>query len=890
MRRSPRFSPAPLMLQAPDPDLNQPPNSSSTPNSEAPPGPPISRRPSIAPSVPPIDEEEPAEPEMPPVAPRTPSPTSQTFRGKRNRRKPSVSDTSSSTKSPPRRRQKPWLASLTGLLGLALLCITGAFGSVTLHDPRFLAYDCSRPWQIREFASRPNSECPKRQGSVTKEPTRVYQLLQKETKTTIKAIRCARRSSIVEFYCGAYDHSTPSASTSYYYWPRPLGYYDCRRLAIGDHQYVPASTTDKEHQPQPKFHTQENQWTIARYFKAGHDYRAWDVNDWTISCKNSIMMREGKAMRMVSHVSDQLIWKHHELEWDRDSGTLIDLERGQQLMNCTVGSDSCDSMEFTYLITDPRTDTDLSCPLGLMRESRANIFRDTKPNGTFTEHLVSHPEDSGHFYLPLTGKVNECSRMLYSTSDPDVFVFPLPLRPDDPATWGQPIRRTLSDQSHSLYKQTTQLANYQYYRISGQAQEEFDVILQNDCYHRKRTARTEHYLEAHVPGLLAALMSNGTFITRSGELSYLYSCRPLHVIAIEAKRCYDKLPVRVATVEQTVLNNTLMTTGQSPAYQEPTLFMSPESRILTPFAVEETCSTVLVSKYQAVGGQWYSVTPKVLPAPPPRPLPLNLRKPSDVFSPEDMLTGTVYVKRRMSNLQRRLFIRVIQQVIDAKFARQIRLAQIQPNDENPISLTDMFRDAMPTIQNAATSAVKKMLGWVYDFGVYVSAFVGAGYIYAAARWICQAIFGMAMQYQAKGFGRHMLWGLPNLAPAFTTRFYRNYKRKMRRGDPERGPTPPPRPMVTLRDHQRYHRRSRSLDNLVEDGQYLVLQNADGTSLTKQPVGNPTNASCGETTPPAAVPQSTAPGPDARLYPEVSNAPAPVHSGPPINWDPHLSTK
>ena len=716
------------------------------------------------------------------------------------------------------RRDQGWLASLMRALGLLIMLIAvsevqpGA-ADLRLEEPIFQGYDCSDPWRIQEYASRPPIKCPSRPDTVTKSDTRVYQLLQKEERSMIRAIRCSRRTTSYEYYCGSADHATPSGTTSRYYSANPLDKWTCHQIATGDHMYRPRSTTPREYQKALEFHVPANKLVEARYFKAGYEWREWNINAWTLSCANSHhVWNNTGTVHMVSHQDDQISWQEIELEWDRFNNSLVDVDQRMPLEGCSGHSGWCKGGQYTYLFEDPKSDAQVACPLAVMRESQANVYTKTDA-ANVTQYLVSHVEDEGHFYIKLTGKTHLCSRLLFGTNDPDIFVLPLAQDDNDSVAWGEPIQRQLPPSHHSLHTFVTSQGNYLYWSLSGQASKEFDILRQVECENIKRRTRTELYLEQHVPGLNAALMRNGTFLYRSGEVSYLYSCTPVQLYAVNTDRCYNKLPVtpviNSSATDQTQGNGT-------DAEGRPTLFLTPESRILSPLAVKEPCTNLLISKYQAIGGQWYSVNPTILPSLPPSPVPINVRKPLPVFRPEDLTTGGVYLKKNMNGLQRRLFFRSIKEMVEAKIARNTSPADLRPEDDVPITIFTLFKDAKETIEAITVSAFKKAMGWIYDMGIYASAILSVYYAYAICKWIFQAVSGMFLQYQANGLGFHLLWGLPMLTHTFMARFYRNHRRRRQRENARNAalyeaglssdseddgqhppPAPPPRPLHTM---------------------------------------------------------------------------------------------
>lgn len=114
-------------------------------------------------------------------------------------------------------------------------------------------------------------------------------------------------------------------------------------------------------------------------------------------------------------------------------------------------------------------------------------------------------------------------------------------------------------------------------------------------------ARTDHILETHSRGLVAALYQNGTFVHTTGEVSYLYDCRPVVVEALDTDCCYNNLAVNPVndTVYFAPLGRTL-SNNQTGSSHDDHLYLSPGSCILTPFAVEWQCLPLLPQKWKSL--------------------------------------------------------------------------------------------------------------------------------------------------------------------------------------------------------------------------------------------------------------------------------------------------
>lgn len=161
-------------------------------------------------------------------------------------------------------------------------------------------------------------------------------------------------------------------------------------------------------------------------------------------------------------------------------------------------------------------------------------------------------------------------------------------------TYGQKLTRELRADARMLTHHITFKGQYLYGVITQQAGEEFNHIYQ-ECRIWQQKAKTDHYLEAHSLGTLAALYGNGTFVHLSVEVSYLYS-----------DVCYDYLPVWAVNNSEDLgtfqMMSSRMLGKRSAGQPEHQSYLTPGSWILTPVAVETPCAPKLPQKWQVVQG------------------------------------------------------------------------------------------------------------------------------------------------------------------------------------------------------------------------------------------------------------------------------------------------
>ena len=643
---------------------------------------------------------------------------------------------------------------------------------VQLALPTLQAFDCSKPQDIREFSPNHMEACPTRKGQVHRLQPRRYQLLQREEFTTIPTLVCRRRYSKLEYYCGTYDHAAVSLGTTELDRPEPFTPEECRRM-ITAKTYRPKDTKHNITVP-------PNTEVQADYFVSGLDYLGTDdLGYYQVRCQNGYNTEH--HIHLVTRRYDKISWQEHTLRWTRETDTLVDVAHNQGLGSCLVEREFCIIGATTYVWTNPKNNDTLRCPLAAIRETQAAEYIDTQmvQGENVTErHLVSLTKDAANFRLQLHGIRNECSRQIRLTQHDGLYVLPLEHLVTDTAAWGEPIPRALPDDNVKISLEVSQLASYTWYKLADQATKEFDAILEAECQMKQSKALTDHILEQTAPGLLAQTYRNGTFAARAGEVSYLYTCESVIVQPVEAEHCYDKLPVQFGDTSRILNLEGLKHINLTDA-EKPRLFLTPGSRILTPIATEVSCTSLLPATYRGREG-WFIANPHIVRVKGPDPLPVDTRTPNRVFEKENLTTGAVYETRAMEGLQRRLFKDQVKEAIAEKWADQVDV--LRPEIQTPLGINNVFHNAQDFVKETAINSLFGPLkGFIQTFGMYGGVAVGLYYIYTALSWIVRLVL---MQYQARGPGLHMLWGLPPLQHAFLHRFYRNQRRRRQADGPE----------------------------------------------------------------------------------------------------------
>ena len=678
-----------------------------------------------------------------------------------------------------RKRRKKKMATITAVLLAVLLAPLVWAGPVLLDPPQLVAYDCGSPTNLREYAADTAGPCPESPDRIHQGPPGRFQVLQNEEVTELEVQTCKRIASNFAYYCGMHSHSSPLLQASDFRGDRPLSVEHCRRT-LAEKKYRPSTISPKDPNSPRSYDISLGSRIKTEYFRSGFEKTSWDVSDYAVDCYNSKNPIQGQSL--VDHVWEELIFETTKLKWNRTDNSLMDPDTGRYLPRraCTLHAGGCTAGAKTYLYADPRLNENLQCPLAAIQTVEGRVVTGTRWNDTIRK-LVGNDGEKGRFGVNLTGTVSLCDRQLWTTPAAQVLILPLPGSTDE--HHGLPIERQTDVDNTKLSLQMEFLGDYIYNRITTQAEEGFDRVFDEECRLWAKKSLTDHFIESEVSGVLASLMNNGTFATRSGEATYLYDCAPLLVQPIETERCYDFLPVRVinATRELHLPRLTVENTTHT--------FITPTSRMLTAFSSQTACSKVLPPKYKSLSGRWFTVDPRIQWTSAPSPIPSDARDRASIFGESNLRNAGLYTREILDQMQQNLFLPNIKEAIQNKFARQV-MGWSQDEGEG-LSIDKVFRHAQDFVTDQANQAISSVWDTVAWYGITAGAIVGTYYLLWAAWIISKLITNMVYRYQANGAGRHLFWAIPGLQDVFLFRWYRNERRRRRQA--AQPPMPPPRP-------------------------------------------------------------------------------------------------
>ena len=224
-----------------------------------------------------------------------------------------------------------------------------------------------------------------------------------------------------------------------------------------------------------------------------------------------------------------------------------------------------------------------------------------------------------------------------------------------------------------------------------------------------------------------------------------------------------------------------------------TYFLDPDSRLLSPIALEVPCSALFPAIYQTHQGR-IAVTPDIHQAPSPKPLPVPPpRQTEDVFREPNYNEGGLYQPDTLDAMQDFLLTPLLREAVTYKLAHQVH--NLRPENEHVLGPLDVF-----PVDAAAAADWRNLLfggwwSWLEKWGKLASIFIGIYYLYIAGRWLLTTLFSLKVLYEKHGFGPNLLWGLGPGQGVFPMRFYRlwrRFKQHLSQTDGREIPQVPPR--------------------------------------------------------------------------------------------------
>ena len=608
----------------------------------------------------------------------------------------------------------------------------------------FLAYDCSRPRNIKDVGYAEDPHCsPTAKVSNTRNVT--YQILQEEQHHKVAGNACEVTQTRQVRYCGVYDHETTLSQANLYDVPISVPIELCRKW-LRDLEYQDSNGF--------AYPLKANTENIISFEEAGRTY----IENGEVACQGQDWKwRKEILHRMVVEIQIKLILKEESF---RLSDTEVIAHVKNNRLPCVASNHGCQTPTATYIW--PPSDT--TCDLAVARittgiEVTSNAGED-----------VYISTDNSLVRLIRREAVSKCKRVVYSTNYDGLFLY----ETSKPA----PFDRKVAAGEVSITTYVKNRDDYLYNSITDRIEEELQGILTSDCKQRTQRLKRDFWNQHQEPGLATWLVADDVFATSAGDVVYHYHCEPVLVRAMNLGKCFQALP----------------STPQVPRKEEPgapprQFFMEPLTHRLTYLGVEVPCSSTFRPKYRNVRGDWVVATPELVPAQIPT-LPKDLEANQEIFwDRPDWSTGGIYDDASMAAFENyQDFSRTVL-ALGATLANQVG-DEWRYNSGHSLSPEQLF----PELQDPTKWSQKfwsKTKSFLHTWGEAAAIVFSIFAFGRLVSTIFTLVYSVTVLKEVLGCTRRLFWTFcPNI---FMLRQYRAYNRN----DPEAPEPSAPVPDNTL---------------------------------------------------------------------------------------------
>ena len=476
---------------------------------------------------------------------------------------------------------------------------------ISRNDRHYLiGFDCSQPMeQPQPTSSFMQSLCDEQHhgnDNIDELPNpSSYQILQQEDDRRIDGYACHITMTKTVVMCGNYDFQTALSSENFYNEPITITPQECNRMAK-ESQWI--DTIGRPHD------TPLGTTTRISYYEAGKEYATYPGQP------NNHIECEGGETRVNNQLFKSMVVHkiYHvrirkEIIIQRADKSLIASHSNVRLP-CSLSDESCEAGITQFIWPKPADDY---CPMMVARQTVYGV--EVTANGGKDRVFMS--KDNTGVRLSLGAKTIHCGKTVYTSSYPGIFLYNL--YDDD----GQPrpnvFKRQIQPHTTKLHLWITAREDAMFHEITESLRKEFAVARSMDCSKKAKLSKIEHWLERNNPSFHTFSFMGNNFLTTSGEVTYNYACNPTLVQAINAKQCYDALPVVEVTRRKETINFTYIdsmpgtTMDPENVAIQPELFLEPITHKLTKVASVIPCTQGLYSMYKDVLGRWFQITPLV---------------------------------------------------------------------------------------------------------------------------------------------------------------------------------------------------------------------------------------------------------------------------------------
>ena len=600
-----------------------------------------------------------------------------------------------------------------------------------------LAYDCSRPQNIKATSSIITDDCSSKniKDVEVDQQTRSYQLLQEQRNWEVPGFRCERKVSRTVIYCGNYDHMTISPDLGMSNRPVPLTRDECLRMARGRYRDGKGDTHT----------TALDTWLHARYYKAGKVYVGHDstLGGSELKCSGTTIMINSESIdRAIVFLEESIIVRKERLIQRNDNSLVAFYENVR--LSCPLEDGGCEEGPVTYVWKPPKMDR---CHLKVAKTFSARLTVSPDVSETI---LMS--TDGSKYRFVLGPNLSKCGRSVITTEYSDLFLYDT--RDHEGTVRPDLFTDKLRPGDVNLRNYIANRDDFLYHLLKDQLRKEFVTVWAHNCQRQLKDTRLAHYVTRKFNGFHTYSYGGNSFLTTAGEVVYTYLCQPRLTQALETAFCYDALPVAVikngdGDRQQGI--DVLQTPAG--AVTVPEYFLEPLTHRLTKVATVIPCTAGFQSRYRDVLGRWFAVTPRIIAVEPPAEIRISEVQQPNRTTDYSFASGGIYSDEEVEGLQDYLEFPRIQSAVTYKLADQAH--NIRP--ETSITPDILFPPHAIPSGSWTTFILGSLWGKLRRLGEMASIFVG-GFLLLKSLWaifkVLASAYHMIMSY---GCSLQVLW-------------------------------------------------------------------------------------------------------------------------------------
>ena len=590
-------------------------------------------------------------------------------------------------------------------------------------------YDCKRPKGITATSSVIIGKCSIPDiGKVKQSDEREFQVVQTKTKTELKGYRCKRTVTQMTSYCGTYDHSTPIPQHTFFQEPVRVSSAECWSMGINK---VYRDLQGKDHQITPGIEI------AISYFKLGNTRGSEGIDGNQVRCTGGQFMIDNVLVdRTVIYVRER-IKLQEEIFVERKDHSLIATYDNLRL-DCKKEDKLCQAGKTSYVW---HLDEQDNCEVGYV-----NVFRGSVTSAdSVTDKIVMSTDGSLQRFI-LRGQTEKCGRSVFRTNYPEIFLYEMT---SDANIKTNPFQTKLDHSERKLALFVTNRDDYLYHRLKNQLREEFSDVWRHDCQRRFEDTKTTHYMSREMPGFHTYRIGGNTFLTTAGEVVYTYKCKPVLLQALQTKRCYDALPVRVLDDEHLY--------EEAPSDDTPPeSFLEPLTHRLTQISAALPCRPGFHARYQDIFGRWFSVSPTLLEAGEPGDITIveKLQNSSLHITPdEDFSQNGIYSNKELDELQAYLEFGRKERVLTYKLTEQASYS----HPDSFITPGILFPNNVVPGGSWPTFVMGRVWGWLRSFGEITSIIVALVFIIRLLWYLAKVSCSCYHIHSVDGCSPNLAW-------------------------------------------------------------------------------------------------------------------------------------